>query len=70
MYCLPVFGNVHGVDIYRDTRGRSAGTTLNVYNKLQNSVNRLLTGARQGVATADLLNVTNILSIQEHKKLF
>ena len=25
MYCLPVFGNVHGLDIYRDGKGRSAG---------------------------------------------
>ena len=68
MYCLPVFGNVHGLAIYRDTRGRSAGMTVNDCNKLQvlqNSVNRLLTGARQGLATADLLKDTNSLSIQQ-----
>ena len=58
MYCLPVFGNVHGLDIYRDTKGRSSGMTIMDCNKLQvlqNSVNRLITGARQGTATADLL---------------
>jgi hypothetical protein len=68
MYCLPVFGNAHGLAIYRDTRGRSAGMTMNDFNKfqvLQNSVNRLITGASHGVATADLLSDTNSLSIQQ-----
>ena len=68
MYCLPVFGNVHGLDIYRDTKGRSAGMTKTDCNKLkvlQNSVNRLITGARQGTATADLLDDTNFLSVQQ-----
>ena len=32
---------------------------------LQNSVNRLITGARYGVATADLLSSTNTLSVQQ-----
>jgi hypothetical protein len=53
MYCLQVIGNVHGLAIYRDTRGRSAGMTMNDCNKLQvlqNSVNRLITGARHGVS--------------------
>ena len=35
MYCLPVFGNVHGLDIYRDSKGRSAGMTVTDCNKLQ-----------------------------------
>ena len=42
--------------------------TMNDCNKLQvlqNSVNRLITGARHGVATADLLSDTNSLSIQQ-----
>jgi hypothetical protein len=68
MYCLPVSGNVHGLAIYRDTRGRSAGMTMNDCNKLQvlqNSVNRLITGARHGVATADLVSFTNSFSIQQ-----
>jgi hypothetical protein len=37
---------VHGLAIYRDTRGRSAGITVNDCNRLQvlqNSVNRLIT---------------------------
>ena len=68
MYCLPVFGNVHGLDIYRDTKGRSSGMTITDCNKLQvlqNSVNRLITGARQGTATADLLENTKSLSVQQ-----
>ena len=68
MYCLPVFGNVHGLDIYRDTKGRSAGMTMTDCNKLQvlqNSVNRLITGARPGTATTDLLDDTNSLSVQQ-----
>ena len=68
MYCLPVFGNVHGLASYRDTVGRAAGMTKNDCNKLQvlqNSVNRLITGARHGVATADLLSDTNTLSVQQ-----
>ena len=68
MYCLPVYGNVHGLASYRDTRGRSSGMTVNDCNQLQvlqNSVNRLITGARYGVATTELLNSTNSLSVQQ-----
>ena len=68
MYCLPFFGNVHGLDIYKDSKGRSAGMTMTDCNKLQvlqNSVNRLITGARQGTATADLPDDTNSLLIQQ-----
>ena len=67
MYLLPVLGNVHGLDIYKDSRVRSAGRTMTDCHKLQvlqNSVNRLITGARQGVATVDMLNNTNSLLIQ------
>ena len=65
MYCLPVFGNVHGLEMYRDNRGRSAGMTVTDCNKLQLLQNRLITGARLGVATADLLRDTDSLSIQQ-----
>ena len=68
MYCLPVYGNVHGQAIYRETKGRSAGMTVTGCNKLQvlqNSANRLITRARQGVATVDLLRETDSLSIQQ-----
>ena len=68
MYCLPVFRNVHGLDIYKDSKGRSAGMTMTDCKKLQvlhDSVNRLITGARQGTATADLLDDTNRLSMQQ-----
>ena len=53
---------------YKDSRGRSAGMTMTDCNKLQvlqNSVNRLITGARQGTATTDLLDDTNSLSVQQ-----
>ena len=52
----------------RDNRGRSAGMTVTDCNKLQvlqNSMNRLITRARQGVATADLLSGADSLSIQQ-----
>ena len=68
MYCLPVFGNVHGLQVYRDNRGRSAGMTVTDCNKLQvlqNRVNRLITRARHGVTKADLLRDTDSLSIQQ-----
>ena len=59
---------MHGLNRYKDSRGRSAGMTMTDYNKLQvlqNSVNRLITGARQGTATTDLLDDTNSLSFQQ-----
>ena len=65
MFSLPVFGNVHGLAMYRDTRGKSAGMTATDCNKLQvlqNSVHRLITGARQGVAMVALLRDTSSLS--------
>jgi hypothetical protein len=51
--------------MYRDTRGRSPGMTVNDCHKLQVLQNRLITGARYGVATADLLRDTNTLSVQQ-----
>ena len=65
MYCLQVFGNVHGLNIYKDSKGRSAGITVTDCNKLQVLQNSMITGARQGVATVDLLRDTNSLSIQQ-----
>ena len=68
VYCLPVFGNVFGLDRYKDTISKSPSFTSSDCLKLQvlqNSVNRLLTGARQGVSTADLLRATNTLSIHQ-----
>ena len=34
MYCLPVFGNVHGLAMYKDNKGRSAGMTVTDCNEL------------------------------------
>ena len=54
--------------MYRANRGRSVGMTVTDCNKLQvlqNSVNRLIIGTRQGVAKSDLLRDTDSLSIQQ-----
>ena len=50
VYCLAVFGNVSGLQNYRED-ARMAGMTSDDCNKLQviqNSMNKLLTGARKG----------------------
>ena len=68
VYCLPVFGNVFGLDWYKDTNSKSISFTVSDCRKLQvlqNSLNRLLTGERHGTPTADLLKTTNSLSIQQ-----
>ena len=67
VYYLPVFGKT-SLDRYKDTSSKSPSFTSSDCLKLkvlQNSVNRLLTGARQGVSTADLLRATNTLSIHQ-----
>ena len=40
-------------------------TDCNKLQDLQTSVNRLITGARKGTATTDLLDATNSLSVQQ-----
>ena len=60
VYCLAVIGNVNGMLKYREST-RMAGMTADDCNKLQvikNSLNRLLTGARKGTPTKDLLERT------------
>ena len=67
-YCLPVFGNVSGLDKYMITSSRSLSFTNEDCRKLQvlqNSVNRLLTEARPDTPTADLITATNTVSIHQ-----
>ena len=67
-YCLPVFGNVFGLDKYRDTTTRYSSYTKEDNRKLQvlqNTVMRLLTGSSRGTPTTDLLKLTNTLSVQQ-----
>ena len=66
-YCLPVFGNYSGIGGYGESskmRGMTAAD-CNKLQVLQNSVNRILTGARVGTRTEDLLNETNTISVHQ-----
>ena len=67
-YCLPVFGNVFGLDRYRDINTRHTAYTKEDNRKLQvlqNSVMRLLTGSPRSTSTTSLLEKTNCLSVQQ-----
>ena len=67
-YCLPVFGHVFGLERYSDTDTRSPTYTKEDNRKLQvlqNCVMRLLTNSRRETPTAELLKLTNSLSIQQ-----
>ena len=67
VYCLAVFGNVSGLQNYREGP-RMAGMTSEDCKKLQviqNSLNRLLTDARKGTPTKDLLERTRTMSIMQ-----
>ena len=68
VYCLPVFGNVFGLEKYKETCSKSLSFTTSDCRKLQviqNSVNRLLTGARYDTPTVELLSKTNSMSIHQ-----
>ena len=67
VYYLAVIGNVSCKLNYREG-ARMAGMTADDCNKLQviqNSLNRLLTGARKGTPTKDLLERTGTMSIMQ-----
>ena len=67
-YCLPAFGNVFGLDKYKEVNSRYTSFTISDNNKLQvlqNKLNRLLTGADRYTSTAELLERTNSISIQQ-----
>ena len=64
---MAVFGNVSVLQNYREGP-RMAGMTSEDCNKLQviqNSLNRLITGARKGTPTIDLLERTGTVSIMQ-----
>ena len=67
-YCLPVFGHVFGLDIYRDIRTRYHSFTREDSRRLQvlqNSVMRLLSGKTRSTPTVQLLECTKSLSVQQ-----
>ena len=67
-YCLPVFGNVFGLEQYKETNSRYTSFTVSDNNQLQmlqNKVNRLLLGADYNTSTADLVRDTESLSVQQ-----
>ena len=67
-YCLPVFGNTFGLDSYKEENSRYTSFTMkdnNALQVLQNSLNRLITGAEYNTPTAELLQETDTLSIYQ-----
>ena len=67
-YCLPVFGNVFGLDTYKEVNRRYYSFTVKDNNNiqvLQNKLNRLLLDADYNTSTQDLLNKTDTLSIHQ-----
>jgi hypothetical protein len=67
-YCLPVFGNVFGLEQYKEENNRYTSYTMGDSHTLQvlhNKLNRLLTGSQYNTPTLELLQQTNSLSIQQ-----
>ena len=67
-YCLPVFGNVLGLDRNKEDNNRYTSFTSTDNNRLpvlQNNLNRLLTGAEFNTTTSELLEQTGSLSVQQ-----
>ena len=56
IYCLPVFGNIFGLDKYKEENRRYFSFTIKDNNNLQvlqNKLNRLLLGADYTTSTSD-----------------
>ena len=67
-YCLPAFGNVLGLEAYKEENSRYQSFTVKDNNNLQviqNKLNRMLIDADYNTPTVQLLNDTNSLSIQQ-----
>ena len=67
-YCLPVFGNIFGLEKYRDTNNKFSSFTKSDNKKLQvlqNSLNRMLTESDNNTPTEELLEKSDSLSIQQ-----
>ena len=66
-YCLPVFGQVFGLDSYRDNSTRNMSFTKEDNRKLQvlqNRVMRLLNGMKLGTPTTKSLSVQQMIAFQ------
>ena len=67
-YCLPVFGNVFGMEQYNDQNLRYQSYSVKDNQKLQvlqNNLNRLLLNARYDTPTEELLEKSRSLSVQQ-----
>ena len=67
-YRLPVFGNVLGLESYKEVNSRYSSYTFSDNSRLQvlqNKVNRLLTDSQYRTPTSELLEKTDSLSIQQ-----
>ena len=67
-YCLPVFGNIFGLDGYKEENRRYFSYTIKDNNNLQvlqNKLNRLLLDADNNTPTSDLLHQTGTLSVHQ-----
>ena len=67
-YCLPVFGNVFGLNKYKEENTRYISYTKGDNNRLQilqNKLNRLLLEADPCTPTSQLLQDTGSLSVQQ-----
>ena len=67
-YCLPVFGNVLGLDDYKEDNSRYQSFTMkdnHTLQVLQNKLNRFLLQADQSTPTWKLLQDSDSLSIQQ-----
>ena len=67
-YCLPVFGNTFGLDTYKAENTRYTSFTMKDNQKLQvlqNKLNRLLTGTENHTPTAELLSLTDSMSVHQ-----
>ena len=68
IYCLPVYGNVFGMENYKEESSRYQSFTKKDNQKLQvlqNNLNRLLLDAKYDTPTEVLLQETNSLSVQQ-----
>ena len=67
-YCLPVIGNVFGLEQYKEENNTYTSYTMgdnHTLQVLQNKLNRLLTGSQYNTPTIELLQQTDSLSIQQ-----
>jgi hypothetical protein len=67
-YCFKLFGNVFGLEKYKEVNNKYQSFTTSDNNKLQvlqNTLNRMLTGVVYNTTTSDLIEQTDSLSVQQ-----